>query len=101
MDVSTRIKELLRARNWSVNRLAVEAGLTSSTLYSIMEGTNNPTITTIETLCEALDISLCDFFKQSTINEDEDNVILSMYHNLDSRGKHLVKSILLIINNAE
>ena len=35
MDVATRIKELLRARNWSVNRLAVEAGLTSSTLYSI------------------------------------------------------------------
>lgn len=101
MDVATRIKELLRARNWSVNRLAVEAGLTSSTLYSIMEGTNNPTITTIETLCEALDISLCDFFKQSTINEDEDNVILSMYHNLDSRDKNLVKSILLIINNAE
>ena len=101
MDVATRIKELLRARNWSVNRLAVEAGLTSSTLYSIMEGTNNPTITTIETLCEALDISLCDFFKQSTINEDEDNVILSMYHNLDSRDKQLVKSILLIINNAE
>lgn len=101
MDVATRIKELLRARNWSVNRLAVEAGLTSSTLYSIMEGTNNPTITTIETLCEALDISLCDFFKQSTINEDEDNVILSMYHNLDSMDKHLVKSILLIINNAE
>lgn len=101
MDVATRIKELLRARNWSVNRLAVEAGLTSSTLYSIMEGTNNPTITTIETLCEALDISLCDFFKQSTINEDEDNVILSMHHNLDSRDKHLVKSILLIINNAE
>lgn len=101
MDVAKRIKELLRARNWSVNRLAVEAGLTSSTLYSIMEGTNNPTITTIETLCEALDISLCDFFKQSTINEDEDNVILSMYHSLDSRDKHLVKSILLIINNAE
>lgn len=101
MDVAARIRELLYARDWTVHKLAYEAGLTTSTLYSIMDGTNKPTITTIESLCEALDISLSDFFKQSTSNEDEDRVIQTMYANLSPRDKHIIKSLLSILNNAQ
>ena len=101
MDVASRIKELLSARNWSINKLAYEAGLTTSTLYSIMDGTNKPTITTIESLCEALDISLSDFFKESTSTADDQDVVIIMYKSLSKRDKYIVKSILSILKDAQ
>lgn len=101
MDVSARIKELLKTRGWTVHKLAYEAGLTTSTLYSIMDGTNKPTIATIENLCEALDISLSDFFRQSNDNSDEDKAIQIMYNKLSQRDKHIIRSLLSILNDAQ
>lgn len=69
MDVLQRIKDLLKERNWSIYRLAQVSGINPSTLGNLFTRNNVPTIPTLERICEALGISLSEFFI-------EDNTLL-------------------------
>ncbi|MBP1041635.1 helix-turn-helix transcriptional regulator [Vagococcus sp. BWB3-3] len=61
--VSKRIQELVNQEKITPNRLATLADLTPSTLNSIYTGkSKNPTIKTITNICDALDISVREFF---------------------------------------
>ncbi len=61
--VASRFLELCRERNIRFNELAVRAGVTPSTVYSMMDsGRRDVSITTIKKLCDGLDISLEEFF---------------------------------------
>ncbi len=62
MDVVERIIQLKDKKGYSTNKLASLAGLTQSTLQSILSNKNLPTIPTLEKICNALDISLSAFF---------------------------------------
>ena len=62
MNVAERIHELRLKRNWSVNYLAMEAGLTQSTLDSVLKRNSNPRIDTIQSICNAFGITLSQFF---------------------------------------
>ena len=58
MDVLARIDELRKEKGWSVNYLALEAGLTQSTLNNLYSRKTEPKISTLRAICEALGISL-------------------------------------------
>ena len=61
--VEKRIVELCQQRNISFNRLSTLAGISPSTVKSILNGASkNPGIVTIKKLCDGLDISLIEFF---------------------------------------
>jgi len=61
--VTKRIKGLCKERGLSVNQLSVMAGLQSITIRSIFYGkSKNPGLRTILDICEALDITLYEFF---------------------------------------
>lgn len=61
--VANRIIELCNQRNIAINALANLAGISPSTLYSVLnEKSQNPGIVTIKKLCDGLDISLREFF---------------------------------------
>ncbi len=61
--IAKRIENLCRKNNLSINKLAVESGLTQSTLQSIISGkSKNPTFLTIVRVCDTLKIELKDFF---------------------------------------
>lgn len=62
MDLIARISELLDERGWSKYQLAKEAGLSQSTILSMMRRGNNPTVSTIERCCTAFGISVAEFF---------------------------------------
>lgn len=64
MDVVAHIYELLDARGWSVYRLKKESGLPQSTLSNFSRGTV-PSISTLETICKALGITLSQFFAEA------------------------------------
>lgn len=58
-----RILELCDERNLAINALAHSAGVPPSTVKSILNGkSKNPGIVTLKMLCDALDISLIEFF---------------------------------------
>ena len=59
-------------RGWSMYELAQEAGITQSTLTSMMKRGNPPKIDTLECICEAFGITLAQFFM-----DDEELEILS------------------------
>ena len=71
MDVLARIDELRKEKGWSVNYLALEAGLTQSTLNNLYSRKTEPKISTLRAICEALGISLSDFFKEEASSDDE------------------------------
>lgn len=61
--VAYRIIELCNQKNIAINALANMAGISPSTLYSVLnEKSQNPGIVTIKKLCDGLEISLYDFF---------------------------------------
>jgi len=94
LDVVKRIKELADAKGWSIYKLAIEAGLTTSTLYSIMTGTNQPTVYTVELLCEALNISLSDFFKSEGKTDAGEYIVAIKITKLHERDKEAIYALI-------
>ena len=59
--VRLRILDLCKSENITLNKLATNAGITQSTLSNIVSGRNNgTTISTIQKICDGLDISIQD-----------------------------------------
>lgn len=71
MNVGERIIELRTARGITTNKLANMAGVSQSHLREIELGKRNPTVETLSFFCDALGVSLADFFSDAesgTIN---------------------------------
>lgn len=66
-----RLYSLMRERNLSVNRLATLAGVTQSTVSSFIYRKSVPKVDLLHSLCNAMDISVHDFFDFPPYNEVE------------------------------
>lgn len=61
--VVARIYELCKERNITPNALSYMAGISQSTIKSILNGeSKNPGIVTIKKICDGFEISLIEFF---------------------------------------
>lgn len=61
--VKNRIFELCSQKNYTINKLATQSGISPSTIKNILYGKSvNPGIVTIKILCDGLGITLSDFF---------------------------------------
>lgn len=61
-DVGARIKELRKARGLSINKLSNMAGLSQSYVRNLEAGEyDNPTVDSLELICDALGIAFEDF----------------------------------------
>ena len=59
-----RIMELCRERHITINKLSTICGITQSTLNNIVSGRNQSiTLSTLQKICDGLDISILDFFQ--------------------------------------
>lgn len=73
--VANRIIELCNQKNISTNALANMAGISPSTLYSVLnEKSQNPGIVTIKKLCDGLEISLREFFDADIFDDIEQEI---------------------------
>lgn len=64
MEVSRRIVQLREMQGISTNKLANKAGISQSYLRDIELGKKNPTVEVLSYICEALKITLKDFFSE-------------------------------------
>lgn len=64
MDVGTRVTYLRQKKNMTTNKLANMAGISQSYLREVELGKKNPTVELLSLICDALNISLKDFFTE-------------------------------------
>ena len=61
--VKLRILELCHQNDITVNKLSTICGITQSTLNNIVSGRNSTTtVSTIQKICDGLEITILDFF---------------------------------------
>lgn len=68
-----RISSLCEQRGMTINQLAIAAGITQSTLNSIIhKESRNPTVTSVFKICQGLNITMSQFFQEIEYGEFED-----------------------------
>ena len=85
MDVNKRIEKLRFQRGWSMYELAQEAGITQSTLTSMIKRGNPPKLDTLECICDAFGITLAQFFmedEQLEMLSKNEKELISLYRRL-------------------
>lgn len=73
--VAYRILELCQERSIAINALANLAGVSPSTVYSMLnEKSQNPGVVTVKKLCDAFNISVRDFFDSPLFDSLEQEI---------------------------
>jgi transcriptional regulator with XRE-family HTH domain len=73
--VRLRIEELCKERGITVNKLATVSGITQSTLNNIVSGRNqSTTVSTVQKICDGLDITIEEFFASRLFENIEQEV---------------------------
>lgn len=74
-SVAKRFQELCDKRNIKINELANLAGVTPSTVYSMMDSRRRDiSIVTIKKLCDGLEITLGEFFSTPEFDSLEQEI---------------------------
>lgn len=95
MDINKKIEKLRFQRGWSMYELAQEAGITQSTLTSMMQRGNPPKLETLSCICEAFGITLAQFFTEDEELEllgKSEKELISLYRKLpENKQKALIE----------
>ena len=97
MDVIKRIEQLRKERKWTVYDLSLEAGLTQSTLASMLQRNTPPRIETLQLICEAFKITLAQFFLEDEgmeIVTEEEKKFLTAYRKLPIKKQKALLEIM-------
>lgn len=99
-SVAKRVKELRLKYNLSQEQLALRAEITPAYLGQIERGEKNPTVVTVEKLCNALGLSLSDFFSTQEFSESQDSVLNEIGFELKGHSPEEKHEVLQIIKHA-
>ncbi|MBR2448645.1 MAG: helix-turn-helix transcriptional regulator [Clostridia bacterium] len=97
MNIIKRIDDLRKERNWSVNFLAMEAGLTQSTLSSMLMRNTPPKLDTLQSLCDAFGITLAQFFLEDEsveIVSEQEKKLLAEFRKLPAQKQSALLSLI-------
>lgn len=81
-NVGERIKYFRSQKHYSVNKLATIAGISQSFLRDVELGNRNITVNSLSYVCDALDISLADFFNDCLPSQIADDPVLEKLYQL-------------------
>ena len=101
MDVKSRLQTLMDERGWTMYRLAKESDIPWTTLRNMMKRNTEPTIPTLESVCNGLGISMSQFFDSDNQMglTDEQWVLLEQWKRLSTNHKKAVLSLIVALNN--
>ena len=96
MDILNRIDELRNEKGWTIFKLAEESCVNQSTLANMFSRKTNPSITTLEQICNGLGISLSKFFAESETDIIDSNnaELLLKYNKLTDNEKVAVLELI-------
>ena len=100
MDVTKKLMLILEDRGWSEYRLDKESNLPYSTVLNIFQRNNQPSISTLEAMCNGLGITLAQFFTEdeSLVMLTEEQIeILEIYDVLSKGQKEMIVDLLNVM----
>ena len=101
MNTHDRLRKLMKEREWTEYRLSKECGLSESTLANIFRRNTVPSITTLETICDAFGITLSQFFAEGEMVEltPELKVLFENWVSLTADQKEAALHMIQALNN--
>ena len=94
MNVLKKINKLRLEKGWSVYRLSVESGLPQSTITNMFNRETLPSISTLESICAALEISLSDFFREDSEGQEYEEEFVRLYHSLPEKTQTAILNLM-------
>ena len=83
MDVRERLQSLMDERHWTIYRVAKEAGIPWSTVRNMFKRNTEPSLSTLECICNGMGITLSQFFDfDHTMGLSETQQLLLIQWNL-------------------
>lgn len=103
MDMRARLLELMNERDWSGYRLAIESGLSQSTIANIFNRSTTPSIATLECICAGLGITLSQFFAEGALVElsAEQHEMFVAWSALSREQKAVLQQLIQIMKKKE
>ena len=96
-DILAKISELREKHNWTEYQLAERAGLPQSTISSWYRKEMTPSISSLEKICAAFDLTLAQFFAEeeefSVLTPDQTQ-LLEQWMTLSAEEKHLLLQLI-------
>ena len=93
MNVAEKITKLRTEKGISVNKLANMSGLSQGFVRQIELGEKKPTVESLSLICEALNITLTDFFKKEPL-DNKDYLIKTLNKNISSLTTIQIKALI-------
>ena len=102
MNAKLRIRKLMEERQWSEYRLALESGLSQSTVANIFNRNTTPSVTTLESICNGFGITLSQFFSESNLVEltADQKQLFDAWKSLSVEQKQLVFDLIRLLKKA-
>ena len=99
MDVRELLQSLMDERQWTIYRVAKEAGIPWSTVRNMFKRNTEPSLSTLECICSGMGITLSQFFDfdNSMGLSDEQRLLLSHWNALSEKEKALVANLVDIL----
>lgn len=94
METGKRITYFRTQKNYSVNKLANLAGISQSYLRDVELGNKNPTIEILSYICEALNVSLKEFFDDNLPTQIKDDPLIGKIYKLTPKQKKALEQFI-------
>lgn len=94
MNIAEKLQFYREQKGYTVNKLANLAGLSQSHVREIQLGTRNPTIDTLELLCDALDLSVVNFLSEEHQELLQKDDLQSLIYSLNKEQREGLKTFL-------
>lgn len=99
MEINKRITYFRTLKGYSVNKLANLSGISQSYLREVELGYKNPTVEILSILCDALDISLKDFFDEPETGKLLGDPLFARIYRLSPEQRAALLNFLDTLNN--
>ncbi len=98
LDIGKRIAYFRTAKDYSVNRLADYAGISQTHLRDVESGAKKPSVEIVSSICEALGISLSEFFDDGTQKKLQSDPLFAWIYKLSPEQRQALYNFVSTLN---
>lgn len=93
----SRLDFLLEERHWSLHRLSIKTDTSVASLYEMRRKKFLPRFKTLCMICDALEISLCEFFYVNEHLSNDAYYLLSAIETLPEEGQKIIVALVKLL----